>query len=134
MQASVIIRWNEDKCKCECKKLIDNGSRCDKYFFWNPSDCNFECDKSCDVGYYLDYKNCKCRNKIVDDLVKECSGNVYENEMIYNETLNDHKKVCGSCTLCIALFAIFLIINIIISSVFIYFHWYLKKDNTNAYY
>ena len=29
--------------------------------------------KSCDVGEYLDYKNCKCREKIVDKLLEECS-------------------------------------------------------------
>ena len=30
----------------------------------------------------------------------------------------------------IVLFVIFLVINIGISRSFIYFHWYLKKDNT----
>ena len=52
--------------------------------------------------------------------------------MIYNGTLNYHKKVCGFCTVYILLFVIFLVISTIISSVFIYFHWYLKKKNTNA--
>ena len=27
--------WNNDKCRCECKELIDN---------WNPSNCECECD------------------------------------------------------------------------------------------
>ena len=27
-------RYNEDKCKCQCKKLIDKGI-CDKGFIWN---------------------------------------------------------------------------------------------------
>ena len=49
-------------------------------------------DKSCDVGQYLDYKSCKCRNKIVDDLVEDCIKSVDENEMIYNGTVIDHKK------------------------------------------
>ena len=31
----------------------------------------------------LDYKNRKCRNKLVDILVEECSENDGENEMIY---------------------------------------------------
>ena len=52
--------------------------------------------------------------------------------MIYNETLNaiplnDYKKVCGSCTLYIVLFVVFLLTSIVISSVFIYFYWYSKK-------
>ena len=51
--------------------------------------------------------------------------------MIYNETLNgslsDYK--CNSCTLYILLFVIFLVTSIVISTVFNYFHCYLKKDN-----
>ena len=35
----------------------------------------------------MDYKNCRCRNSVVDKLVKECSKIVDENK-IYNETLN----------------------------------------------
>ena len=71
-------------------------------------------------------------------MVEECSENVDENEIIYNGTLNaiplnDYKKVCGSCTL-LYLFAVFLVTSTVISTVFIYFHWYLKKNVTNAYY
>ena len=104
-------KWNEDKCQCECKELIDKGM-CDKGFIWNPSNCECQCDKSCDIGEYLDYKNCKCRNKLVDKLVEECIENIDGNEMLYNETLNtipvnDYKKVCGSCTLHIVLCSIF---------------------------
>ena len=52
--------------------------------------------------------------------------------MIYNETLNatplnDYKKVCGSCTLYIVLFAVFLVTSTAISAVFIYFYRYSKK-------
>ena len=53
-------RWNNDKCRYECKELINNG-RCDKGFILNPSNCECECDKSCDVGEY-----CKCKIKIVN--------------------------------------------------------------------
>ena len=27
-------RWNKDKCRCECKELIDKGV-CGKGFIWN---------------------------------------------------------------------------------------------------
>ena len=74
-------RWNDGKCRCECKELIDKGM-CDKGFIWNPSNCECECDKSCDIGEYLDYKNCKCRKKIIDKLTEECSKNVNGNEML----------------------------------------------------
>ena len=36
------------------------------------------CDKSCDVGGYLGYENCKCRKKLVDKLVDECTENIDE--------------------------------------------------------
>ena len=118
-----IQRWNEDKCRCKCKKLIGKGI-CDKGFMWNPSTCECECDKSCDIEKYLDYKNCKCRYKVVDKLVEGCTEIVDENEIIYNETVNfsssDYK--CRSCTLYIALFPGFLVTSVISSAVFIYFY------------
>ena len=61
---------------------------CDKVFIWNPSNSECECDKSCDAGEYLDYKNCKCRNKLVDKLVEECSENFDGHKMLHNKTLN----------------------------------------------
>ena len=63
-------RWNKVKCMCECEELIDKGM-CHKGFVWTPSNGECECDKSCDIGEYLDYKNCKCRKKIIDKLVEE---------------------------------------------------------------
>ena len=113
----------------------------DKGFIWNPSNCECKCDKLCDVGEYLGYKNCKCRNKIADKLLEECSEFIDGNEMLYNETLNIipldaiplnvYKKVHRSCTIHIVLFALFFITSIFICSVFIYFHWYLKKSSAN---
>ena len=109
---------------------------CDKEFIWNLSNCECECDKSCDMGEYFDYKNCKCRKKI-DKLVEECSENIDGNEMLYNETLNViplnvYKKVCSSCMVYIVLFVVVLITSICICCAFIYFHWYLKKDNVST--
>ena len=134
-------RWNEDKCSCECKELIGKGI-CDKEFIWNPSICECECDKSCDIGEYLDYKNYKCRNELVDKLVEERSENIDGNEILYNETLdlislntiplNVYKKVCSSCTTYIVVLPVFFITSICISSVVIYFHWYLKKGNVRV--
>ena len=71
-------KWNEDKCRCECREELSDKERCDKGFIWNPSNCNCECDKSCDIGEYLDYKNCKCRKKVVDLLVEKCSKDTDE--------------------------------------------------------
>ena len=83
------------------------------------------------------FKNCKCRKRLVDKLVDECSENSdemesHQNKMIYNSTLNDYEKICSSCecsscTIYILFFVTFFIISISISSVFIYFHWHLKR-------
>ena len=113
---------DEDKCRCECKELIDKGMG-DKGFVWNPSNCECECDKSCDIGEYLDFKNCQCRKRIIDKLVDECSEKIYENEALDKLPLNAillnvYKKVCSSCMAYIILFVVFF---------FIYFYWYLKK-------
>ena len=70
-------RWNDNKCRCECKELIDKGV-CDKGFIWNPHDWECECDKSCDFSKYLDYKSGKCKKKLVDELVDECTENIDE--------------------------------------------------------
>ena len=42
-------RWNKNKCRIECKELIDKGV-CDIGFIWSPSNCECEFDKACDVG------------------------------------------------------------------------------------
>ena len=92
-------RWNKDKCRCECKELIDKGV-CDKGFIWNPGNCECECDKAFDVGEYLEHENCKCRKKLVDKLVDECTETV-EEVKIAKTTLpeNEKKYKCSSCTL-----------------------------------
>ena len=47
-------------------------------------------------------------------------------------SMNVYKKVCSSCTKYIVLFAVFFITSLCIISVFIYFYWYLKKDNIST--
>ena len=64
-------RWNNDKCRCECKELIGKGS-CDKGFIWNPIIVSVNVINR-DIGEYLDYENGKCRKKLVDKLVEECT-------------------------------------------------------------
>ena len=123
-------RWNNDKCRCEYKELIDKGIW-DKGFIWNPCNCECECGKSCDVGEYLDYANCNCRKRLINKLVEECSKNIDEKKLYSNE-INDYEKICSSCSVYTVLLVIFFILSIGISNVFIYFHWYLKKSNTDV--
>ena len=81
----------------ECKELIDKRV-CDKGFICNPSDSECECDKSCDTGEYLDYSNCKCRKKLVNELVEECIKSIDEVEIT---EITQAKNECSSCTQCI---------------------------------
>ena len=120
--------WNKDKCRCECKEDLINKLVCDRGYIWNPSSCACECDKLCDIGQYLDYKSCVCRKSLVDKLVEECI-NAIDGDTIYNETLTvTSSNDCASCTSYIVLFAVFLLINTIISGAFIYFHRYKNKQ------
>ena len=57
--------------------------------------CECKCDKSFDVITYLDYENCKCRKRLIDKLVKECSENI------------DEKKILASVILILALKKLF---------------------------
>ena len=118
--------WNEDKCRCECKEDLINKMVCDKGYIWNPNNWACECDKLCDIGQYLDSKNCACRKILVDKLVEECI-NVVDGDTMYNETLSIDPNNCPSRTPYVVLFIVFLSISVIVSSAFIYFHWYKNK-------
>ena len=115
--------------------MIDKGV-CDKGFIWNTNNCECECDKSCDDGEYLDYSNCKCRKKLVDKLVQECTENVKEEKKVTEITLyenkNKHKR--SSCTVYIVLFSIILAINIGIGTYFVYYKYMsCNKENVSKY-
>ena len=97
-------RWNDDKCRCECRELIDKRI-CDKGLFGNPLNYQCECDKSCDVGEYLDYENCKCMKKLVDKLIEECTETVEEVKLAkITSAEHENKHKCSSSTPCIVFF------------------------------
>ena len=124
-------RWNKNKGRCECKELIDKGI-CDKGFIWNPSNCECECDKTCDIGEYLDYENCKCRKKLVDKLIDECTETIEEvklAETTFFENKNNYKY--GSCRVYIVLVIVVFTIFIGITICFVYYNWSLIKNNVS---
>ena len=100
-----------------------------KGFIWNPSNCECECYKSCDFSDYLDYKNCKCKKRLADKLVEECTENIEETRLV---EINSTECKHNFCTLQIVLFSIIFRINVVIGIYFLYFHWYLKKDVTRV--
>ena len=120
--------WNKNKCRCECKELIDKGV-CDKWFIWDPSNCECQCDKACHVGEYLDYENCKCRKELVDKLVDESTETVEEVKLAkINLAENENSYKCSSCTVYTVLFCIFFTINVgAISVYFIYLRGSLRR-------
>ena len=121
--------WNDEECKCKCREDLVDRIACDKGFSCNPSDYSCECDKSCGIGEYLYYKNCVCKETLLDKLVHECTSVIEENK-IYNPTLNTvSSNECASCTLYVVLFAVFLAISLIIGSAFVYFYWHKQLDS-----
>ena len=125
-------QWNKNKCRCECKELIDKGI-CDKGFIWNPSNCECECDKTCDIGEYLDFENCKCRKKLVDKLTDECTETIEEGklaEITLFENENNYKY--NSCRIYIVLIIEVITIFIGITMYFVYYNWSLIKNNVSC--
>ena len=56
-------RWNKNKCRCECRELIDKRV-CDKGYIFNPSNCKCDFYKSCNTSQYLGHSDCKCKKII----------------------------------------------------------------------
>ena len=84
-------------------------------------------------GEYLDYENCKCRKKLVDKLVEECTENIEETRLVGKTSAkNKNKHKCSSCTLYIVLFFISFTINVGIDTYFVYSHWHLKNDDARV--
>ena len=98
---------------------------------WNPINCECGCDKSCDIGEYLDYSNCKCRKKLVDLLVEECTENINETSLV-KKTLDKNENKCNSYVVYKVLFWSFFIFFIINFRIGIYFV-YCNYVNCNKY-
>ena len=109
--------------------MIDKGE-CDKGFIWNPSNCECECNKSCNIGEYLDYSNCKCRKKLVDKLVDECTETIEEvklAEITPFENKNNYEY--NSCRVCIILMIVVFTIFTGITVYLAYYNWSLSNNN-----
>ena len=81
-----------------------------------------ECERAklCDIGDYLDYENCKCRKKLFDKLVEECTETNNEVKLAKITLFeNENKYKRSSCTPYIVLFLIIFTINMGIGTYFI---------------
>ena len=79
---------------------------------------------ACETGQYLDYNNCVCSKKIIDDLIEPYTGIVDMD--IKNNTLSK-KSDESSSNIYFVLFIVFLMLFVLFLVVFIY---YWRKDNT----
>ena len=96
------------RCICNNKQRWNKGS------VWNPSNCECECDKSCDISEYLDYKYCKCRKRLIDKLVDECTKTIEEvKPAIIALAENENSYKCSSYTVYSVLFWMLFTINIV---------------------
>ena len=102
---------------------------CNEGFIWNlviVSKC--ECDKSCNIGEYLDYSNCKCRKKLADKLIDECTE-IIEEVKLSEITPFENKN--NSCKVYIALMIVAFTIFTGITVYLVYYNWSLIKNNTH---
>ena len=95
--------------------MIDKGT-CDKGFIWNPSNCECECNKSCNISQCLDYSDWKCKKKLIDPLIEECTENDDQTKTVNITVEDENNYECASCIgyiiLMIAAFTIFTAITV----------------------
>ena len=78
----------------------------------------------------MDYSDCKCRKKLADKLIDECTKTIEETKLInitFNENENNYE--CGSCIFYIVLMAIAFTIFTRITVYLIYYNWSLINNN-----
>ena len=118
--------WNANKCLCECKKDLVSKLVCDKGYMWNPSTCSCECDKYCEVGQYLDYRECVCRKKLIDDLIEQCTTvvdmEINKGTDLVNISSDNVNSLSNSSNIYLFLFVTVLVIALLSAAgVFYYF-------------
>ena len=91
---------------------------------WNPSTCACECDKYCEVGQYLDYRECACRKKLIDDLTEQCTT-VVDLEIGNDTSLLTSRESSGSNIYLFLFVTVLIIASLSAAGVFYYF----KKVN-----
>ena len=86
-----------------------------------------------DFSEYLDYENCKCRKKLVDKLIDECTETIEEVKLAkitFAENENNYKY--SSCRVYIVLMIVVLTIFTGITIYFVYYNWSLIKNNVSC--
>ena len=78
----------------------------------------------------IDYENCKCRKKLVDQIIDECTETIEEVKLA-NITLAENENSyykCSSCKVYIVFMIVVFTIFTGITIYFVYYNWYLIKN------
>ena len=103
---------------------------CNKGYTRNPSNCECKCDKSFDVGEYLNYSDCKCRKKLADKFIDECTETIEETKLVnITFTENENNYEHNSCKVYIVLMIVAFTIFTGISVYLVYYNWSLINNN-----
>ena len=79
-----------------------------------------------------DFENCRCRKKIGDKLVEECTETNNEGKLAKITLVeNENKYKCSPCTLYIVLFSIVFTINVRIGTYFVYYKYMNRNKETD---
>ena len=87
-------------------------------------------DKSCNIGEYLDYSSCKCRKKLIDPLLEECTENINETKLVNITAENKNNDRCCSYVVSKVLFGIFFVISCG-TIIYIVYHVYVNHIKYN---
>ena len=98
--------------------------------YLESQNCECECDKYCNIGEYLDYSSCKCRKKLIDPLVEECTKSIEETKLVNITAENETNGRCNSYVIYQALFWTIFIFFLISIEIGIYFvcHNYVNRN------
>ena len=128
--------------ECKTRPQVINNNRDEPVLFLFSIETS-KCSSSCNNINYLYAnicvpnitvnENCKCRKKLVHELVDECTETIEEVKLAkitLAENKNNYKY--SSCTVYILLFWIFFTINVGgIGAYFVYYNWSLIKNNVS---
>ena len=123
--------WNKNKCRCKCKELVDKKI-CDEGFIWNLSISECELDKNCGISEYLDYQHFKCRKKLVEPIIDECTETIEEVKLVEITVKNENNYKYSSCKVYIVFMMVFFTIFTDITIYFVYYNWSLIKNNVSC--
>ena len=80
----------------------------------------------------MDYEKCKCRKKLVDKLIDECTETIEEVKLAKITPENENENKYSSCRVYIVLMIVVFTIFIGITIYFVYYNWFLIKNNVSC--